>query len=283
MKRCWVTLAVVLLVLSVTGLVSCSSGENQTGTSPTATQALTTTGQANATTSQSPTSATSTSANTSAISTTAPASPTSSTPPTSTTVLTTTAPATTTQATAEPTELSDGLAEALANAAGISSVYYDMVTTAPGEPQFTASFWIKGGKMRSEMDNEGELVVMLLNNEENSLYMYMPGQNMAMRLAYEPSQSAVDETVQITQHEPVVTGTETLDGKVCLVIEYSGGGTQVKTWIWKDRGFPLKVETVTGQGTMIVEYKNISFDNISDDMFEIPAGVDVIEYPVPGT
>lgn len=137
--------------------------------------------------------------------------------------------------------------------------------------------------MRSEMEAEGETVVMLVDNEEKSLYMYMPEQNMAMRRTYEPSESALDETMHVTEYEPVVAGTETLDGKVCLVVEHSNAGNRVKTWIWKEKGFPLKVETITSEGTMTVEYKNISFDDIPSGMFEIPAGVDIMDIPSAGT
>jgi len=284
-----IILVLSLLIVFVMVFTSCGNGQSKTTTTPTTTKALpvtTTPGQTQAT--SLPVTQPST---TSSAPATTPVSPvttstgtpttTSSAIPGTTTPVTTTPVVTTSQPTIEPTETVDGLDEALGNITGYGSVSYDMVTTGAGE-SFTTSFWIKGGKMRSEMMAEGEQMIMLLDNEARTLYMYMPDQNMAMKMAYEPSDSVVDETLQITQYEPVVTGTETLDGKVCLVVEYLSGGSQVKTWIWKEKGFPLKVETVTTEGKMVVEYKNISFDNIPDDMFEIPAGVEVMEFPVPG-
>jgi outer membrane lipoprotein-sorting protein len=68
-----------------------------------------------------------------------------------------------------------------------------------------------------------------------------------------------------------------VDGKVCLVVEYSYGGAKIKSWIWKEHGFPVRTETTTADGTTIIEFKNIDFGNIPDSMFEIPAGVQIIE------
>lgn len=81
----------------------------------------------------------------------------------------------------------------------------------------------------------------------------------------------------IEQYHPTVVGTETIDGKVCLVVEYTIQDTSIKMWIWQEHGFPLRVVTVTDQDTPTINYTNISFANIPDSEFELPAGVQIVD------
>ena len=84
----------------------------------------------------------------------------------------------------------------------------------------------------------------------------------------------------IMQNNPVITGTEKIDGKSCWVIEFTdlSAREDVKAWVWKDKAFPIRVEMKSHQGpTMLQEYKNIDFGNILDSEFELPAGVEVID------
>jgi len=60
------------------------------------------------------------------------------------------------------------------------------------------------------------------------------------------------------------------------VVEYSYGGATVKSWIWEEHGFPIRVETTTAEGTTVIVYKDIDFGDIDDNMFELPSGVQVI-------
>jgi len=110
------------------------------------------------------------------------------------------------------------------------------------------------------------------------MYMYLPEQSMAMKmdLAQAPK-SATEEAGSILDYNPTVVGTETIDGKVCLVVEYTAEGATTKAWIWEEHGFPIRVEATTSEGTTIVEYKNIEFVDIPDSEFELPEGVQIIE------
>jgi outer membrane lipoprotein-sorting protein len=83
----------------------------------------------------------------------------------------------------------------------------------------------------------------------------------------------------LSQYHPQTTGTETIDGKLCLVVEYTVQGLSTKAWIWQEYGFPLKVVTETAQGTTMVEYKNIDFSGIPDSEFQLPPGVQIMDMP----
>jgi outer membrane lipoprotein-sorting protein len=172
----------------------------------------------------------------------------------------------------------EDLSEILGRGTGITSMKYDMLITAPGMQTLTTKVWLKQNKMRTETTEQGETIIMLIDYDEGVMYMYMPEENFAyqMPLSQVP-ESAVEEAQAIAGYDYTVIGTETRDGKVCTVVEYSYGGVSAKVWIWKEHGFPIRMEATTAEGTTITEYKNIDFGDISDSMFELPAGVEVFE------
>jgi outer membrane lipoprotein-sorting protein len=177
----------------------------------------------------------------------------------------------------EPPPSGEDLSEILGRGAGITSVKYDMVVTAPGMPVVTTKMWLEGNKMRAEMDQQGETIVMLIDYDEGVMYMYMPAENFAyeMPLGQAP-ESAVEQAQDIADYSYHIVGTQTVDNKVCLVVEYSIEQASVKMWIWKEHGFPIRIESTAPAGTTITEFKNIDFADIDDSMFELPAGVQIM-------
>jgi outer membrane lipoprotein-sorting protein len=180
------------------------------------------------------------------------------------------------------------LGEILGRAAGIASVKYDMLITGPGAPTMTQQVWVKKNKMRTEMTQQGKTQIILvevnryrpLDIDAQTMYMYMPAENIAVKMNFaQVAKSAVEEAESIQNYNPTVVGTETIDGKVCLVVEYTVVEAATKAWIWEEHGFPIRVEVTTSEGTTTVEYKNIEFVDIPDSMFELPAGVQIIEQP----
>lgn len=173
----------------------------------------------------------------------------------------------------------DTLSDLLAKGQNIGSVKYDMVMTAPGQDTMTSKVWLKGEKMKTESEVEGETSITIIDGEEEVMYVYMPDENMAYKMDFSNApESAVGETEDILDFDYEIIGTETVDGKSCLVVQWTDEGMTSKTWIWKDRGFPIKMEITTSEGTTTIEYKNIQFVNISDSEFELPAGVQIISF-----
>ena len=152
--------------------------------------------------------------------------------------------------------------------------------TSPGMATMTTKVWLKGQNMKSETTMEGQTVVNIINHETQTMYMYIPEQNMAFKVTYEQAQgSPVEEALAISQYHPRNLGTETIDGKVCMVVEYTVQDVNTKMWIWEEHGFPIKVVTVTDQGTTTIEYKNIQFTSIPDSEFQLPLGVEIMDLP----
>jgi outer membrane lipoprotein-sorting protein len=174
----------------------------------------------------------------------------------------------------------DSLTDILGQGENIGSIKYDMTITAPGVGEVTATIWQKGQKMKEKMTSQGMTIVMIYNMDENVGYMYYQEQNVAMEMDMGEGPlpaSPLEESSNILKNNPNITGTETINGKVCMVVEYNiPGAGSVKAWIWKDKGFPIRMETVSSEGTTVIEFTNISFDNIPDSEFELPDDVMMI-------
>ena len=180
------------------------------------------------------------------------------------------------------TQPSGDFANIASKAAAIDTVKYDQIMSGPGIPDTTAKVWLKSeaGKMKTETTMQGQTTIMIADWNEGVVYNYMPAQNMAFKMDIgQAPESPVEGTVNLDDYEPVIVGSEVVDGKDCWVVEADREGVNTKSWIWKEKGFPVKVEVDTDQGKMIVEYKNIDFGDIPDSEFELPAGVQIMEMP----
>ena len=174
------------------------------------------------------------------------------------------------------------LMEILSQAEDRGPVKYDVVMSGGGIPPTTMSVWEKDGKVRTEMTEQGQTMIILTDTNEQIMYMYMPAENSAIAMDYSEAEESVTEQAEdLMDFNPTIIGTEILDGKTCLVVAYDAGEDETgdaKMWIWKEYGFPIRVEITGIEGAvMVMVIENIEFTDISDDMFELPAGVDIIE------
>jgi len=179
------------------------------------------------------------------------------------------------------------LTEILGKAKDLASLDYDMVITAPGEAAVTTKMWRKGTKTRIEGTFEGYTGVYLLDAGKELAYLYIPAQNIAMKMDWGKAkgtagESPSEQSESVMKYNPVTVGTEILDGKSCLVIEYTTETEKIKSWVWTEHGLPIRIESTTDEGTSVVELKNIGFGDIPDSMFELPAGVQIMELPILG-
>lgn len=193
-----------------------------------------------------------------------------------------TSPATTTPSKTTPpvtTPSTPTLSEMLGMSSKIVSIKYDMLITGPGIPAITTKVWLKKNKMRTEMTQQGATAITLIDEDAKTMYVYMPAQNLAVKMPFDLGQvpeAPTDEAESILDYNAKVVGTESIDGKVCSVVEYTSGQESVKAWIWQDKGLPIRTEVTSSAGKTTVEYKNIDFADIPDSMFELPAGVTIM-------
>lgn len=131
--------------------------------------------------------------------------------------------------------------------------------------------------MRVETTEQGQGLVILVDNDAQTVYRYVSAQNIAERMPYPPlARAATQDAESIALFNPSVTGTDTIYGKKCLVVTYMVNNSPIKMWLWQDYGFPLRVEVTTSGVVTVSEYSNISFVDIQDSVFQLPPGVRII-------
>ncbi|MBI2853709.1 MAG: hypothetical protein HYX87_02150 [Chloroflexi bacterium] len=211
------------------------------------------------------------------IRTTPPVQTTSPAPSPSTSFTTTTAPKTATiTATTTP---GDGIADVLGLAQNIPSMKYTMVTSGAGTGGIQMTVWVKRDKMKAETTFGGRAATLYIDSAAKVMYAYQPAENTAVKIPFNPTQSASSQSDLIRRSNPKLVGTETVGGIGCAVYEYSIDGTTTKAWIWKDRGVPIKIESNTPQGKGVIEFKDYDFSDIPDSEMVLPAGANIIDVP----
>lgn len=178
----------------------------------------------------------------------------------------------------EGKESEDLLERILDRGKKIGSVKYEMVINSDGQLSESQKVWLKGMKMRIEMNKEGQEIVNLIDSEKRIIYTYFPSQNMAIKMKGDKEELQTPlAQMDMEKYDPKVLGTEIVEGKNCLIVEYSLGETKVKVWLWEEKGFPVKMETKQDGKTVVMEFKNIEFAEIPENLFELPAGVKITE------
>lgn len=176
-------------------------------------------------------------------------------------------------------EADQELVEVLAKAQEINSLSYDVIAT-----NFLGKFWQKEGKIRTEGGPESENgdfeTVVLIDSQTGLAYAYLPALNSAIEISFSEAEEIFNQSIKeqasfILDYQPRVVGSEIIDGKDCLVIEYIAQGEDVKMWLWKDYGLPIRIEADEQ-----ARIDNISFADIPDSLFELPAGVEIMETPI---
>ncbi len=174
------------------------------------------------------------------------------------------------------------LSEILGKAADIECIIYEIVWTDPDMEPTNIKTWSKGNKERTELTVDGITQIQLTDMDAKTMYMYFPEENFAMKMTFPDQDLPAGDTEDISDFDTEIIGTETIDGKECLVvifIENIPNGILIKTWIWKEYGLIIRQEVTSSGYTSIIEWKNIEFVCAPDSMFELPAGVEIFETP----
>ena len=176
------------------------------------------------------------------------------------------------------------LGDVLGTGKSIGDVKYDQVMTASGQTQqITMQIYMKDAwlsdkmKFRYEISEGGQTMIYLIDLATRTYYWYLPQEKIAYKMDMgQAPENPVENAEQII---PVKVGTETVDGKLCDVYQWTFEGSSMKQWIWKEKSFPIRAEATTSSGTTIIEYKNIVFGPLADSLFQLPAGVQIQSFP----
>ncbi len=164
---------------------------------------------------------------------------------------------------------------------------YDMTTTINGKKMMDGSVWFAPDKLRMEFSVEGKKMITIQDGD--FMYMYDPAEKTAMK--FSKQSPLADQKTKIDkpdkfQQVPVpdwkVIETVTYDGVLCRVLEFTdaSSGDKMKMWLRVDYGAPLRMELTpkSGNESIVQEYKNMKFDPIPADKFQLPSGVEVMSF-----
>ena len=175
------------------------------------------------------------------------------------------------------------LADLLAKGKAVEGMTYDMTMTAPAVTM-TGHYWVQGKNMKMDITVAGQQAINIINADKGLAYVYMPGQEMAMKMPINSMDGNGGKTPleNMNQIDPAnyVLGEEVdLNGVPCRLVTNSAGGVDVKMWVSVELGIPMKVESTSNGQTTTMEYSNVKVGPVPAETFELPEGTKLIEVP----
>lgn len=172
--------------------------------------------------------------------------------------------------------------EKVAFAEAPESYYYEYVLAADGVEQVAFKIWSDGKRVKFEGGMEGE--IYYLDYEKEEAYLYMPNENMMMKMPMEGMDSGWDSPFMMAaQIETDVidglnkVGEEEIDGKECTMYQYDFGQGKYTYAVWKDQGFIIKmIMELDGQPTYEYYFKDLTINENFEIDLELPEDVQII-------
>jgi hypothetical protein len=164
-------------------------------------------------------------------------------------------------------------------------VMFDVFLTAGGmSQQLLYKTYYKGWnstntKVRYETPAaypRGFTQVTIWDSSTRTNYLWYPDQHVACQVPTGQGQDNPEK--DNNQIVPVKVGTETIDGKLCDVYQWTFENSSMKEWVWNEKWFPIRMETTTSGQTATYEYQNIVFGTLSNDLFTVPSN-EIKPYP----
>jgi hypothetical protein len=186
-----------------------------------------------------------------------------------------------TNQTNEENEVVTGL---IAKGKVMGEMSYEMSMTDSGI-NYQSKIWLKGTKMKTEATINNQKMISIIDSEKKEVITYIPEQKTASKIKLEEYQGKDDtspgEYLGMTDNKQIkVTGTETVNGMQCKVIEITVDNAKViKEWISTDLGLPVRIEQEIDGKKIVVDFKNyqVGSGTVSDDVFKLPADINVID------
>ncbi len=173
---------------------------------------------------------------------------------------------------------------------GLSAKYRHTLINEVKGLEVKADVWQKGTKVRVEMKDDLEGTIVVLDLIDRGGWVYVPEINMAIIIDPEIYMGEIENiTGADILYDPVVLGSEIVDGFDALIVRHTVYGTadlehywveyEVTQWFAKDHALLLKAE-IDREGEMTeIKISDIEFVDIPDEKFQLPAGVEIQEIP----
>ncbi|SMB78939.1 Outer membrane lipoprotein-sorting protein [Desulfonispora thiosulfatigenes DSM 11270] len=162
----------------------------------------------------------------------------------------------------------------------IKDLSYDFIMTSEEEvtkgKNWTKDKWVKNQFMADE-----EEIIYILDMNKNISYTYLPTKKMAIKMNVKnPENESIkkpsDYIKNINLENAKIVETTTYADEECKVIsEVNKDGKEIlKMWFSTKSNLPIKVEEgLDSDKKVVMEYKNIKTEKISENIFELPKDV----------
>jgi len=180
----------------------------------------------------------------------------------------------------------DGILKLMGGSVDImkKGVSYDYVMTA-GEQTTTSRFSFKGGNVRMEGLDPSNPSLMITKDKER--YIISPQEKTGFKMSTEANTDA-NPTGEIKPEENMdkdalkIIGKETVNGEPCYIVTTKNivDGSDMKMWLHEKYGILMKMESLSSDGNLLIEVKNLKVGDVPDAEFEIPADIKIREMPV---
>ncbi|NLO21455.1 MAG: outer membrane lipoprotein carrier protein LolA [Syntrophomonadaceae bacterium] len=164
----------------------------------------------------------------------------------------------------------------------VTDLSFEVESTVTGSDQTMTThskYWISGKKMRVETETVGITSIMIANGNGEA-WVYSPTEKMAMKIPdiEVPNDLPNEWSEEEDLDNYKIIGHEKMNGYDCVVVSISGDeGTLSKMWLTKDQGMPIRMETESAEGKIVVEYKNYNLGKQPEDLFQLPADAQVMD------
>jgi len=135
--------------------------------------------------------------------------------------------------------------------------------------------YVKGNKYRMEQTEEGQLVLIIVDQDAGKTLVVMPSQKQYAEINTTDPVSLMNDPYQSykyvsANYEERKEGTESISGYECEKSIYSQQGLDVMTvWFTDELSLPVKIILSTDRNHTI-ELQNIKTDSVSEELFQIP-------------
>lgn len=165
-------------------------------------------------------------------------------------------------------------------AGAAKNITAEYVVKQKGGKAVKSKFYIKNTKVRIETGGKQGNQVIIIRPDKKVLWMVMAENKMAMEMPLQKDNLAsiaknIETWTTEKQKNAKLLGKEKIDGADCRKYRITENGETVTYWVTDE--YPVPVKAQYKEAT--VEYKNISLKTISDAMFEVPSGYQVMSVP----
>lgn len=175
----------------------------------------------------------------------------------------------------------------------LGAYYYEVSTDLADGTSYIMKVWSSENKIKMESNypETGETIIMIMDEEEDVMYMYMPVENTAMMMEYDEesaftgedgqqgSQDYIDIMKEFADNEEVTIEDGTFEGESVKIVTGEMNGNTNKIWISDKTGFPVKSEFyMNGELESSATFTNFEETSIEPSTFELPEGVVIQDF-----